>query len=219
MSSSSSAVSILLADDHQIVRSALRTMLAQPATQARLANQVVAEAQDGVEAIDAVKRHKPDLVLLDVSMPKARGTEVVVEVQRWSPATKIVIFTGVTSAALLTALIDFGVHGLFHKSTDFAQMLDQLPLIAQGAHYIDERIQQELGVDQAESSLTVRERQVLNLLISGQSNREIGTVLGISPKTVDKHRSNVMTKLDVHSFAELMRFALKQGLVDDLDGV
>ncbi len=194
-------------------------MLAQPATQARVPNKVVGEAQDGLEAIEAVKQYKPDLILLDVSMPKARGTEVVVEVQRWSPATKIVIFTGVTSPALLTALIDFGVHGLFHKSTDFSQMLMQLPLIVQGAHYIDERIQQELGVDQAESNLTVRERQVLNLLISGQSNREIGSALGISPKTVDKHRSNVMTKLDVHSFAELMRFALKQGLVDDLDGV
>lgn len=194
-------------------------MLAQPQTQAVLPNILVGEARDGLEALAAIKRHKPDLVLLDVSMPKAGGTEVVVEIRRWSPTTKIVIFTGVTSPVVLAGLIDLGVHGLFHKSGDFDQMLKKLPLVVQGAHCIDELISQQLTVDQAENNLTGRERQILNLLISGQSNREIGAALGISPKTVDKHRSNVMAKLEVHSFAELMRFALKQGLVDNLDGV
>lgn len=219
MHSSVRKQSILLADDHQIVRSALRSMLEAPQTQQLLPNVLVGEAADGLEAIEAVKRHKPDLVLLDVSMPKAGGTEVVIEVRRWSPDSKIVVFTGVTSPGLLSGLIDLGVHGLFHKSSDIDQMLAQLPLIIQGAHCVDDKISQHLLAGEAEHSLTGRERQVLNLLISGQSNREIGSALGISPKTVDKHRSNIMSKLDVHSFAELMRFALQQGLVDQLDGV
>lgn len=213
------AYSVLIADDHQIVRAALRTLLARPQTQQVMPNLVIAEACDGLEAIEAVKKHQPNLLLLDVSMPLAGGTEVVLEVKRWSPETKTVIFTGITSPGTLTGLIEVGVHGLFHKSADFAVMLKQLPLILQGAHYVDEHIQQQLGVDQAESNLTRRERQILNLVISGQSNREIGTALGISPKTVDKHRSNVMAKLDVHSFAELMRYALRQGLVDEMGGV
>ncbi len=208
---------LVIADDHQIVRAALRQALDSTAWQRRLPNRVVAEVDNGIDAIASIKAHKPDLLLLDIAMPMAGGAEVVHEAARWSPDTRAVIFTGISSPRILAGLVDSGVHGLFHKSAELEEMLNQLPLILRGGRYIDTYIQNQLGIEDTKDGLTQRERQVLNLLLGGRSNREIGGLLGISPKTVDKHRANIMSKLNVHSFAELMHYALSHGLIASLD--
>ena len=210
---SDAKIKIVIADDHDIVRSALRTALAHERTQAVLPNEVVAEALDGLQAIELVKAHRPDLLLLDVAMPNASGAETMLEVQRRSPMTRIVIFTGVSSPAVLSSLAGRGAHALFHKSSSFETIIGQLPAVVRGNTCVDDYVRQRLLVDDVFNSLSDREHQVLHLLLGGQSNRQVSDTLGISPKTVDKHRSSIMAKLQVHSYAQLMRLAVEQGLM------
>lgn len=200
-------IRVVIADDHAIVRAGLQRVVEQ------LRYRVIDEAQDGLQAIAAVKAGQPECVLLDVSMPLAQGTEVVHEMRRWSPATKIVIYTAVTRAAVLAALIDLGVHGLFSKGGSIDELQEQLPLILKGAHFVSQEITELLGQPSPVAKLTAREAQVMHMLLGGKSNRDIADQLSISPKTVDKHRTNLMAKLGLHSFADLMQYALKHELI------
>ena len=175
---------------------------------------VVAEAENGFEALAAVKQHKPNLVLLDVSMPLAGGAEVVCDIRRWSPETKIVIVTGINTPGLICNLLDAGVEGMFSKGASLDELYQKLPLILRGGRYIAEPFMQTMESQQQNRKLTDRERQTMNMVISGKSNKEIAGFLSISPKTVDKHRTSLMQKLEVHSIAELMAYALKHGLID-----
>ncbi len=205
----------VLADDHQIVRAGLRAALEAPGVVAAAsAIRVVGEAGDGLAAIAAVKRHQPDLLILDVSMPHAGGVEVMLEVRRWSPDTKIVVFTGISAPGLIGDLIDAGVDGLFSKAADNEEMFAKLPLILHGGRHIASGFVDKLEMRPARGGLTDRERQTLNLIIAGRSNKEIAASLGISIKTVDKHRTSLMQKLEVSSVAQLVALALKEGLID-----
>lgn len=204
----------VLADDHRIVRAGLRTALETPGVVATSRISVVAEAANGLEAIAAVKRHQPDLLVLDVSMPHAGGVEVMLEVRRWSPRTRVVVFTGVTAPGLIGGLIDAGVDGLFSKAADNDEMFAKLPLILHGGRHIASDFVETLEMRPSRTGLTDRERQTLNLIIAGRSNKEIAASLGISIKTVDKHRTSLMQKLDVSSVAQLVALALKEGLID-----
>lgn len=200
--------SLVIADDHEIVREGVKLLLGQHPDLA-----VVAEATNGLEAISAVKRHKPDLLMLDVSMPYANALEVLIEVQRWSPATKVVVFTGVTSTAMLAELVDSGVDGLIHKSHGSQEVVRAIENVMAGERFIQPEIQSLIEGSSAESRLTSREKQVLQLIVTGNTNAQIAEVLSISPKTVDKHRSSLMKKLNVHSVAELMAYAAREGLL------
>lgn len=175
---------------------------------------VVAEAANGVEAIAAVRRWRPQLVLLDVQMPFAGGVEVALELRRWSPESRIVVLTGITAPGKLAELIDLGVDGLFSKAADNAGLYAALPKILRGARVIAPEIVTAIEAAPEQSPLSSHERQVLNLIVMGQSNKEISGILGISAKTVDRHRTNLMQKLDVHSVAQLIALALREGLID-----
>ncbi len=205
---------VVIADDHKIVRAGLRAALEAPGTMAAAPIEVVEEAGDGLAAIAAVKRHQPHLLLLDVSMPHAGGVEVLLEVRRWSPDTAVVVFTGVTAPGLISDLIDAGVDGLFSKASDDTELFEKLPLILHGGRHISQTFVDRLEARPARTELTDRERQTLNMIIAGRSNKEIASGLGISIKTVDKHRTSLMQKLNVSSVAQLMALALKEGLID-----
>ena len=207
-------VRAVIADDHQIVRAGLRGALEAPGVVGNTPITVVDEAGDGLAAIAAVKRHKPDLLLLDVSMPHAGGVEVLLEVRRWSPKTKVVVFTGISAPGLISDLIEAGVDGLFSKAADNAEMFAKLPLIVNGGRHIAAFFVDRLEDQPSRTGLTDRERQTLNMIIAGRSNKEIAAGLGISIKTVDKHRTSLMQKLDVSSVAQLVALALKEGLID-----
>ncbi len=206
--------SAVIADDHQIVRAGLRAAIETPGLVEPLGVRVVAEAGDGVEAITAVRQHRPHLLLLDVSMPKAGGVEVVGEVKRWSPATKIAVFTGVTAPGLVGSLINSGIDGLFSKAAPNEYMYEKLPVILRGGRAIAQSFLDILEREPQQEILTDRERQTLNCIVRGQSNKEIATTLGISIKTVDKHRTSLMQKLHVNSVAQLLARAVKDGLID-----
>ena len=204
----------IVADDHAIVRAGIRDALEKPGLITPEGIEVVAEAADGLAAIAEVRKHRPSLLMLDVQMPMAGGVEVLIEVRRWSPDSKIVVLTGVTAVGLVSSLVDAGVDGLFSKADDNTELYQRLPGILRGQRYIAASFQDILDGAADSGVLTGRERQVLNLILSGQSNKDISETLGISAKTVDKHRTSMMQKLNVHSVPQLMAYALREGLID-----
>jgi len=206
--------SAVTADDHAIIRAALARSLKDARTADGITIEVVAEAADGIEAIVAIRKHRPDLLILDVSMPYAGGTEVLLEARRWSPATKVVVFTAVEASRKIAELVDVGADGVFCKSDDAEELIRAIPAILDGARVISQRFTGLLEESVALEPLTDRERQILNLVVSGQTNKEIAGTLGISVKTVDRHRTSVMRKTGSHSAVDLITYALREGLVD-----
>jgi DNA-binding NarL/FixJ family response regulator len=199
----------VIADDHAILRQGVRQIL-------ELAGdiEIVGEAADGLEAISLVRQHRPALLTLDIAMPYAQGIEIFTEARRWSPETRIIAFTGMTSVNLLSELVTAGADGMFMKRGDPQRFADAVPLILNGAKVIAPEILELLENAPPPNELTARERQILGLVAQGISNKEIAERLGVSYKTVDNHRTNLMRKLEVHSVAELLSYALREGLLD-----
>ncbi len=204
----------VIADDHQIVRDGLKSALQQPGLVEHNGVAVIAEAENGFEALAEVKNHKPDVLILDISMPLAGGAEVVADIKRWSPQTRIVILTGINAPGLICTLLDAGVDGMFSKGASLDELYKQLPLILRGGKHIAECFVKTMQLQQNNKTLTDRELQTLNMIIAGKTSREIADFMSISPKTVDKHRTSLMKKLDTHSVAELIAYALREGLID-----
>lgn len=211
---STSNITAIIADDHQIVRQGLLVALETEGLVEKKGIKVVAEAENGFEAIAEVKIHKPTILLLDIAMPLAGGAEVVHDIQRWSPDTRIVILTGINAPGLVSNLLEAGVHGMFSKGTSMDELYQKLPLIIRGGRHIADSFVEDLASHEKSQMLTDREKQTLNMIISGKTNKEIAEILVISPKTVDKHRTSLMNKLNVHSIAELITYALRNGLID-----
>lgn len=204
----------IIADDHAIVRAGLKDALEKPGLIEPDGIKVVAEAGDGLTAIAEIRKHRPHLLLLDVSMPMAGGVEVLVEARRWSRETKVVVLTGVSAVGLVSDLIEAGVDGLFSKASDNTEFYQKLPGILRGQRHISEHFLSILEETPKVPVLTDRERQTLNMILAGRSNKEIAEGLGISIKTVDKHRTSLMQKLNVRSVPQLMARALKEGMID-----
>lgn len=204
----------VIADDHAIVRAGLREALEKPGLIEPNGIKVLAEAGDGLSAIAEIRKHRPNLLLLDVAMPMAGGVEVLVEARRWSKDTRVVVLTGVSAVGLISDLIESGVDGLFSKASDNTEFYEKLPGILRGQRHIADYFLQLLEQTPKLPRLTDRERQTLNMILSGRSNKEIAEGLGISIKTVDKHRTSLMQKLNVHSVPQLMAKALKEGMID-----
>ena len=207
------AYSAVIADDHAVVRGALIAALTDPASMDGYTIEIVETVENGIDAIAAIRKHRPDLVMLDVSMPHAGGTEVLIEARRWSAASKIVIFTGIQANGKIAELVETGADGVFCKADDLSVVTDSIPRILQGGRIVCERFSALLDDAAGLEPLTDRERQVLNLVVAGRSNKEIASTLGISAKTVDRHRTSVMGKTGSHSAAELIAYALREGLI------
>lgn len=206
--------SVVIADDHKIVRDALRATLARSKQDDSLDFTIVAEASNGLETLTSVKSLKPDLLFLDIAMPLASGAEILSDLIQWSPDTKILVFTGVVAPGLLAGVLQTGAHGIFAKTADPSIILQQIPLILNGGHYVAPELVESIEQANTTPDMTNRERQTLSMVVSGKTNKEIARVLNISPKTVDKHRTSLMRKLDVHSTAELLARAVQDGLFD-----
>lgn len=204
----------VIADDHGVIRGALARLLGDADSLEGYHFAIADEVSDGIRAIGAVRKHQPDLLMLDVSMPHAGGTEVLIEARRWAPECKIVIFTGIEASGKIAELVEVGADGVFCKSDDLDELAAAIPRILEGGRVICQRFTRLLEDAADIEPLTGRERQILNLVVSGKTNREIGETLGISIKTVDRHRTSVMSKADARSAAELIAYALREGLVD-----
>lgn len=206
---SPSVRTVVIADDHALVRNALNDILLKIDGVS-----VVGEAENGVEAIAAAKSLKPDMLTLDSGMPLAQGMEVYGEVRRWAPDTSIAVVTGFTGVGHLADWVAAGVEGLFLKTCSPDQLAEGFSQILNGGTFFSDAVMNLLEGAPEIATLTLRERQILHLVAEGRSNKEIANQLSISPKTVDNHRSRMMGKIGVRSTAQLLAYALKEGLLD-----
>lgn len=202
-------VSVILADDHPLVVAGLRS-----AIDALEGYEVVAEVSDGIAAIVAIKKHNPDIAIIDIAMPLASGIEVLEEARRWSPETKLIVLTGLTTRNLLRQADRCGAAGIFMKSGDIRTIIAALPLILDGQIIHAQAVDRFLEEVDASRALSARELQILHGVSRGENNAVMAERFGLSPKTVDNHRTNIMRKLGVHSTAELLALALREGLLD-----
>ncbi len=152
-------------------------------------------------------------MFLDIAMPLATGAEILGDIKRWSPQTRVLVFTGVLAPGLLASVMQSGADAIFAKTAAADIAVEKLPMILQGGHYIAPELAEAISQGEDTPELTSRERQTLTMIVTGKSNKEMARVLNISPKTVEKHRTNLMRKLDVHSAAELLARAVRDGLI------
>lgn len=177
--------------------------------------EIVGEAEDGLSAIGLAKNLQPDLMLLDAAMPLARGIEVLAEVRRWSPKTKVAVITGFTAGSLLADWLNAGVEALFLKDTPSEEFCEGIRIVLEGGNFISRSAAKRIEANQSTIDLTAREREVLSLIATGHMNTAIADRLHISPKTVEKHRASLMAKLGVNSVSGLLTHALREGLLDE----
>jgi len=211
---------IVIAEDHQLFREGLKSMLNK-----RDDIVVVGEAEDGIEAVKLIRKLKPDLVLLDMSMPKMGGISVLKDVKRELPEVRILLLTIHESDQYVLEAFDAGADGYCIKDSSRQELMLALDSVLQGKTYISPGItdqvmegflsnRKRLKEKTSWDTVTQREREVLKLLAEGHSNKEIGELLHISVKTVEKHRANLIDKLDLHNVAQLTTYAIQQGLVE-----
>jgi len=202
------APTAVIADDHAMIRQGIAQILTSAGVQ------VVAEAANGLEAIALVRNHQPTLLTLDIAMPYSRGIEVFGEVRRWSPDTRIIVFSGMTSEGLLSDLATAGAEAIFLKREEISAFTAAIPDILAGQRLLGPGVAGILESAAGREQLTAREKQILSLIAQGLSNRDIAGRLGVSAKTVDNHRTNLMRKVQAHSVAELIAYAVREGLMD-----
>jgi two-component system, NarL family, response regulator NreC len=209
--------SIVLADDHTIVRQGLKTLLEKDF-------QILGEAADGLEVVELVERLKPDVLVLDVMMPGLNGIDAAREIKKRAPKTCIVILSMHSDEAYVVEALRNGVSGFVLKGSDTSELTHAINECAAGRHYLSAALSERViqgYVEKFESSsmidpyetLTSRERQVLHLAAEGLGNPDIATRLSISTRTAETHRANLMNKLNLHSQAELIRYAMRKGIV------
>ena len=201
-------IQVVIADDHAIVRDGMKQLLKSIGPV-----DILAEAENGVEAIAMVKTHQPDLLFLDLAMPYVGGLELLEEILSWSPSTRIAVFTGITTAGVVSELMAAQVEGIIFKSCTTDEIRNAVTDLLDGKSHICKDAVRLASTGGTLYDLTSRERQVLHGIVSGNNNAEMAQVFNISPKTVDNHRTNVMRKLDVHSESDLIRVAMREGLI------
>ncbi|PYV34856.1 MAG: DNA-binding response regulator [Acidobacteria bacterium] len=211
---------VLLVDDHEVVRKGVRALL-----EGHPGYEVVGEAVDGREAIEKAAQLRPDVVILDVGMPDMNGLEATRQIIKENPQTRVLILTIHDAQYLASEALRAGARGYVLKSDAGAELLEALESLRQNKPFFTPKVA-ELVLDgfkesqkatKAEgefSRLTSREAEIVQLLAEGKSSKEIATTLGITLKTVETHRSHIMSKLGVHSMAELVRYAIREKIVD-----
>jgi len=210
-------IRVLIADDHAILRDGIRSILESQEDVI-----VVGEAGNGEEALELVSKLMPDIVLMDISMPRINGLEATRLVKEQFPQVKVLILTQHDNREYIAPALGAGASGYVLKRSGRREMLNALRQVYEQGAFLTGNVTQEVLRDfaqnghnkkEADQHLTDREHQVLNLIVEGKSNKEIALELGISPKTVSVHRTNLMLKLDVQNTVELIRYAASNPLV------
>ena len=211
-------IRVLVVDDHAILRDGIRSLL-----ESQEDILVVGEAGDGSEALEVISTLLPDIVLMDISMPKINGLEATRLIKERFPHVKVLILTQHDNREYIAPALGAGASGYVLKRSGRREMLNAIRQVHEQGAFLTNKITQEVlqeysrpgyNGSKTEPRLTDRERQVLQLIVEGKSNKEIALVLSISPKTVSVHRTNIMTKLDVQNTVELIRVATSHPLVN-----
>jgi len=211
------SIKIIIADDHKIIQDGLKPMLdSQPDIE------VVALAGTGRKAVELTKELKPDLVIMDISMPDLNGVEATIKIVSQCPEVKIIALSMNSDRRYIKRMFEVGVSAYLTKDCSLEELVDAIRIVSTGKKYlspeissivIDESLtQSSTKFSSAYSELTIREREVLQLLAEGKSINKISAMLSLSIKTVHTHRKHIMGKLDLHSIAELTKFAIMEGL-------
>lgn len=215
-------IKVLLADDHTILRQGLRSILEQQA-----GIEVIAEAENGREAVRIAEQMKPDVVVMDFSMPDLNGLEATRQIKQRIPQTKVLILTRHANQEYIKSILRAGASGYLVKKSAAEELVIAIQSVQRGDLYLDPSISitsieeylkpAEGETKPLEIKLTPRQREVLQLIAEGHPNREIASRLHISVKTVENHRANIMQKLNLHSTADLTQYAIRKKIVS-LDG-
>ena len=210
---------VLIADDHALVRQGIASFL-------RMSEEceVIGEASDGTEAIEAVKKKKPDIVLMDISMPGLGGLEATIEIKKTAPEVKVLVLTQYEDTVYIRRFFKAGASGYLLKKAVGDDLLTAIRAVREGKIYVHPSIASDvvdgyLGIQKGElredsyDLLTDREKQVLKLIAEGHTHKEAADVLNISVKTVIAHQTNISEKLKIHSRAGLIKFAIQKGII------
>lgn len=211
---------ILIADDHALIRRGARALL-----QGRRGWRVVDEAANGIEAVEKAKAHKPDVAIVDLSMPKLDGMEVVRQIREAVPATRVLVLTMHESDQMVQRALHAGAHGYILKSDLSECLVKAVKDVAEGKRSLTPKVSEivlngflkkkgeQAKEERVGARTTPREEQIIRLLAEGKANKEIAAQLGIAVRTVETHRAKVMQKLGMHSLVDLIRYALSHGIV------
>jgi two-component system response regulator NreC len=211
---------IILTEDHTILRQGLRVLLSSDPD-----FKIVGEAEDGRESVRLAETLLPDLILMDLSMPKMTGMDAIIEIKKRSTDTKIVVLTVHRGEEYVLSALKAGADGYVLKDANHGELTTAIRKVLEGKRYLSPDISGKVIEGYLEGknalrkktswdTLTPREREILKLIAEGYKNREMAEALFISPKTVQKHRANLMEKLDLHNTAALTVFAIEKGIVD-----
>ena len=208
---------ILLADDHRLVREGLRSLLEKlPSIE------VVAEASDGLEALELLKATRPDIVLMDITMPRLSGVEAVRRISKEYPRTKAIVVSIHAAEEYVWQALRAGASGYLIKDADASELATAIQAVMNGETYLSPRVSRTVISNYFERTgnsqgplerLTPRQREVLQLIAEGQNTKAIAPTLKISVKTVEAHRLQMMKRLDIHDVPGLVRYAVRSGLV------
>jgi len=211
------SIRVLIADDHAILREGVRALLAGSAD-----IEVVGEAADGRQAVELTRRLDPDVVLMDIAMPGLGGIEATLELKKEGARAKVLVMSQYEDREYVRRLLKAGVAGYVLKKSAGAELVQAIRAVHRGGMVLDPEVARtameesgpagSTGADPYET-LTDREKQVLKLVAEGRSNKEVAELLGISVKTAMSHREHVMQKLDLHNRTELVRYALRLGVI------
>jgi two-component system, NarL family, response regulator NreC len=210
---------IVLADDHTLFRQGLRRVLEEQAGW-----QVVAEASDGAEAVRLALEHEPHLVILDIAMPRLNGVEATRQIARRLPDVRVLVVSMYSDDLYVTQALQAGAHGFVLKDSADADLVRAVRDLKAGKSYFSPAVSKvvlddyvrylaDRGITDRFDALSEREREVFQLVAEGHSNKEIAGLLNVSPGTVETHRARIMEKLDVHSAAEIVLYAVRKGVI------
>jgi len=214
------AIRILVADDHEIVREGIRRLVEQ-----RPGWEICAEAKTGREAVALAQRLQPDVLVLDLTMPELNGLDATRQIKRALPNAEILLFTGEGDEALIQAAFDAGARSYILKTEISSHFLAAVEALSTHKPYFTPDVAEVVfnrfltsgsgpGARLVSNELSNREREVVQLVVEGRSNKEVAAVLGISPKTVETHRAAIMRKLRLETFSELVRYAIRNKIIE-----
>jgi DNA-binding NarL/FixJ family response regulator len=209
------SLKLLVADDHEIVRKGVRCLLeAQPGWR------VVAEASNGREAVEQAKRLKPDVAILDIGMPSLNGLEAARQMLKNDPHIRIVILTMHESDNLIREVLKVGARGYVSKTDAIRDLVTAINAVRSGVTFFTAKVAEIVLEGYSDKSgitssrLTPRQREIIQLLAEGQSSKEIAVALGLSVKTAETHRANIMKRLNCHSASEIVRYAVRNDIIE-----